>query len=148
MKLSAKARYACLSMLDLAMNYDSPEPTAIKDTSERCNLPARFLVQILLQLKGVGLVESVRGASGGYRLAKRPEDITLGEIIQVTTERSCEDKRERDTNKISDIEKVINNAWDASERKKWDYLSERTLACLKSRVEMLQNSTEENEIQS
>jgi Rrf2 family protein len=83
MKLSARTEYACLAMLQLAQEYDSGEPVQIRRIADEHGIPARFLVQILLQLKGASLVSSTRGAAGGYRLARPPRDITLAEVIEV-----------------------------------------------------------------
>jgi Rrf2 family protein len=83
MKLSAKTEYACLAMLELAAHWGAAEPLRIRDIAEPHGIPARFLVQILLQLKGAGLVVSTRGASGGYQLARSPEAISLGEVLAV-----------------------------------------------------------------
>ena len=81
MRVSAKAEYACLAMLELAGNYEGPNPMRVKAIADAHGIPQRFLVQILLQLKGAGLVASVRGASGGYQLARPPEEISLADII-------------------------------------------------------------------
>ena len=83
MKLSAKTEYACLAMLQLAEEYDSGEPVQLRRIAEEHGIPARFLVQILLQLKGANLVASTRGAAGGYRLARPPREITLAGVIEV-----------------------------------------------------------------
>ena len=83
MKLSAKTEYACLAMLQLAEDFDGGEPVQIRRIAEEHGIPSRFLVQILLQLKGAGLVMSTRGAAGGYRLARSPLDISLAEVIDV-----------------------------------------------------------------
>src|SRR5688572_13569147 len=83
MKLSARTEYACLAMLQLAQEYDGGEPVQIRRIAEEHGIPARFLVQILLQLKGASLVASTRGAAGGYRLARPPREITLAEVIEV-----------------------------------------------------------------
>jgi Rrf2 family protein len=81
---SAKAEYACIAMLELAARYGQPNPVRLKDIAEAHGIDCdRFLVQILLQLKGAGLVSSTRGASGGYNLARSPEQITLGDIIKI-----------------------------------------------------------------
>jgi Rrf2 family protein len=53
----------------------------IRDIAESHGIPERYLVQILLQLKGAGLVTSTRGAAGGYRLARSPDQISLGEVL-------------------------------------------------------------------
>ncbi len=83
MKVSAKTEYACIAMLDLAASYGSGEPMRIRNIADRHGIPSRFLVQILLQLKGAGLVASTRGAAGGYQLVRAPEEISLGEVISV-----------------------------------------------------------------
>jgi Rrf2 family protein len=83
MKLSARTEYACLAMLQLAQDYDSGEPVQIRRIADEQGIPARFLVQILLQLKGASLVLSTRGAAGGYRLARPPHEISLAEVIEV-----------------------------------------------------------------
>lgn len=81
MRLSAKAQYACVAMLDLACGYADPNPVHLKDIAEKHGISQRFLVQILLQLKAAGMVESTRGATGGYLLAKPPAEISLATIV-------------------------------------------------------------------
>ena len=83
MNISAKTEYACIALLELAAQHGSGEPVRIRTIAETHGIPSRFLVQILLQLKGAGLVSSTRGASGGYQLIKEPAEITLGEIMDV-----------------------------------------------------------------
>jgi Rrf2 family protein len=83
MTISAKVEYACIAVLELAARYDSDEPVRIRDIADAHGIPSRFLVQILLQLKGAGLVQSTRGATGGYALAKPPESISLAEVMEV-----------------------------------------------------------------
>jgi Rrf2 family protein len=80
---SAKAEYACIAMLELAAHYGQPQPVRLKAIAEAHHIPQRFLVQILLQLKGSGLVASARGAAGGYLLAKSPKTITLADVLNV-----------------------------------------------------------------
>ncbi len=81
MKISAKAEYACLAILDLARPRTDDSPVRIREIAESNNIPERYLVQILLQLKGAGLVHSTRGAAGGYRLARPAGQISLGEVL-------------------------------------------------------------------
>jgi Rrf2 family transcriptional regulator, cysteine metabolism repressor len=80
---SAKAEYACIAMLELALRHGDPQPIRLKTIADAHGIPKRFLVQILLQLKGAGLIASTRGASGGYHLSRAPENITLADIIGV-----------------------------------------------------------------
>jgi Rrf2 family protein len=68
-------------MIELAAQYESDRPVQIGAVAETHALSQRFLVQILLRLKGAGLVTSIRGARGGYQLARRPEEISLAEVI-------------------------------------------------------------------
>jgi Rrf2 family protein len=88
MRISAKAEYACAAMLGLAFNHGDPQPIHIKSIADSQGISMRFLVQILLQLKTAGLVASVRGASGGYQLARSPEAITLADIINAIDDSS------------------------------------------------------------
>jgi Rrf2 family protein len=88
MRITFKTEYACIAMLELAASYDDPGPVRIKTIAEAQSIDARFLVQILLQLKTAGLVTSVRGAAGGYRLARAPEAITLAQIINAVADPS------------------------------------------------------------
>lgn len=81
MKISAKAEYACLAMLALARRRPEEPPVRIREIAEEEGIPERYLVQILLQLKGAGLVVSTRGASGGYRLARGPSRISIQEVL-------------------------------------------------------------------
>ncbi|HEY3967916.1 MAG TPA: Rrf2 family transcriptional regulator [Planctomycetaceae bacterium] len=82
MKLSAKAEYACLAVLELTLRHDRSEPARLVEIAAPNAIPERFLVQILLQLKGAGFVSSVRGAGGGYRLAVEPHEISVWDIVQ------------------------------------------------------------------
>ncbi len=70
-------------MLQLAAEHDSGEPVQIRRIADVHGIPSRFLVQILLQLKGASLVASTRGAAGGYRLARPPRQISIAEVIEV-----------------------------------------------------------------
>lgn len=81
MRVSAKAEYACLAMLALAERRPEDAPLRIREIAEAFEIPERYLVQILLQLKGAGLVQSTRGAAGGYRLARPAEEVSIGEIL-------------------------------------------------------------------
>src|SRR5437879_7573799 len=81
MKLSLRGEYALRALLVLGLNY-SQNVVRIQTISEQQNVPKRFLEQILNDLKSAGIVQSRRGVAGGYRLAKRPEQITLASIVR------------------------------------------------------------------
>jgi len=67
--------------LSLALHTTTDGPTAVRDIAERTGLPQPYLEQILLALKGAGLVRSKRGVGGGYVLARPPDEITLSQIV-------------------------------------------------------------------
>ena len=67
-------------MLSLAL-HGGDQPTSVRDIAERTGLPQPYLEQILLALKGAGLVRSKRGVGGGYVLARQPEKLTLGQVV-------------------------------------------------------------------
>jgi len=81
MKLSLRGEYALRALLVLGLNYGQ-SVVRIQAISEQQNIPKRFLEQILNDLKSAGIVQSRRGVSGGYRLAKRPEEITLAAVVR------------------------------------------------------------------
>src|SRR5262245_32506427 len=81
MKLSLRGEYALRALLVLGLNYDEGV-VPIGTISQEQNIPKRFLEQILAELKSAGVVESRRGISGGYRLAKRPAQIPLSSIVR------------------------------------------------------------------
>jgi len=82
MKLSTKGRYATRAMLDLALRFGQG-PILVKDISRREEISERYLEQILTPLKIAGLVRVIRGARGGFTLARLPSEIRLIEIIQI-----------------------------------------------------------------
>lgn len=81
MKISTKGQYALQMMLDLAIN-DTGEYITIKSIAKRQNLSEKYLEQIINILSRAQYVKSVRGAKGGYRLAMRPEEYTVGMILR------------------------------------------------------------------
>ena len=83
MMISTKGRYALRMMLDLAMS-ETDEYVPLKDIAERQGISIKYLEQIVSVLSRAGYVRSVRGTGGGYKLAKRPEDYTVGMILRLT----------------------------------------------------------------
>lgn len=80
-RISTRGDYACRALLSLALHVDEGGPTSVRDIAERTALPQPYLEQILLALKGAGLVRSKRGVGGGYVLARPAEEIRLSEIV-------------------------------------------------------------------
>jgi len=83
MRLSTQSRYGVKAIFDIAYNSEGLE-TQVKDISRRQGISPRYLEQIFQKLKKAGIVGSKRGPSGGYFLNKRPEAITVGEIVRIT----------------------------------------------------------------
>ncbi len=81
MKVSTRGDYASRALLFLALHGATESPTSVRDIAERTGLPQPYLEQILLALKGAGLVRSKRGVGGGYVLARPPAQITLAHIV-------------------------------------------------------------------
>lgn len=81
MRVSTRGDYACRALLSLALRAPETGPTSVRDIAERTALPQPYLEQILLALKGAGIVRSKRGVGGGYVLARDPSDIGLSEIL-------------------------------------------------------------------
>jgi Rrf2 family transcriptional regulator, iron-sulfur cluster assembly transcription factor len=83
MKLLTQTRYGVRAIFDIAYHSEGLE-SQVKDISRRQAISARYLEQIFQKLKKAGIVGAKRGPSGGYFLAKKPEEITIGEIVRVT----------------------------------------------------------------
>ncbi len=83
MKISTKGRYAVRVMLDLALN-NTGECIKVKDIAARQGISEKYLEQIISVLNKAGYVTSVRGAQGGYRIAKSPEEYSVGMILRLT----------------------------------------------------------------
>lgn len=83
MKISTKGRYAVRVMLDLAMN-NTGEYIKVKDIAARQGISEKYLEQIIAILNKAGYVKSVRGAQGGYRIARDPSEYTVGMILRLT----------------------------------------------------------------
>jgi Rrf2 family transcriptional regulator, cysteine metabolism repressor len=80
--VSAKGEYAIKAMLDLALTDDGETLQPIQDIARRQGIPQRYLEQVLLGLKRAGFLHSRRGSAGGYRLAKAPDQITVGALLR------------------------------------------------------------------
>ena len=82
MKVSTRGRYALRLMVDLGINSDENTYVSLKDISARQQISVKYLEQIVTPLHRAGLVRSIRGAQGGYRLSRKPENYTAGEILR------------------------------------------------------------------
>jgi|SRR5579863_8738633 Rrf2 family protein len=94
MNVSVKGEYALQAIFDLA-SQGGREPVKIAEIARRQHIPQKFLELILASLKQGGFVESRRGAEGGYLLARRPEAITVGDVLRFIEGRQEERSRQR-----------------------------------------------------
>lgn len=81
MRLSTRGHYGLKAIMDLALRYGQG-PVALRSVAERQGIPAHYLEQLIALLRQAGLVKGVRGAQGGYMLAREPEKIKVGEVIR------------------------------------------------------------------
>jgi len=88
MKLSTRSRYGVRLMIVLAMKYGKG-PVFLKDIANGENISEKYLSIIMISLRSAGLVNSIRGANGGYTLARAPEQINMKEIVDVLEGDSC-----------------------------------------------------------
>ncbi len=107
MNISVKSEYALQAVFDLALQPQG-EPVKIADIAKRQKIPQKFLELILASLKQGGFVESRRGAEGGYRLSKAPDQITVGDVLAFVEDR----KKTRQTAAppFGDLWKQVDNA--------------------------------------
>jgi len=88
MKLSTRSRYGVRMMSDLAENFGK-KPVFLKDIAKREEISEKYLSIIVIPLRGAGLIQSTRGAHGGYTLAKRPEEISIQDIFDALEGKIC-----------------------------------------------------------
>lgn len=85
MRLSTKGQYAVRAMVDLAY-YSKDKPVTLQEIADREEISINYLEQLFAKLRKNKIVNSVRGPGGGYTLAKRPDEINVGEIIEAVEE--------------------------------------------------------------
>jgi Rrf2 family cysteine metabolism transcriptional repressor len=137
MIVSAKTEYACIAVLELAARHGDGEPVRIRDIAEAHGVPSRFLVQILLQLKSAGLVQSIRGASGGYQLAREPDEISLLDVMMVLDPQLGQ--VQTSATRSTPTTRALQRTWKRVATAERDLLAEMTFADL---VEQLKGSPE------
>ncbi len=129
MKLTNKGRYAVMAMADIAKTK-SNQPISLAEISLRQGISISFLEQIFLNLKKSNLVNSSRGSSGGYLLAKPPEEIKLSCIIESVKEKvktvGCKKESKKGCNGKS-VKCITHNLWDELEDHIYEFFNKNTL---------------------
>lgn len=139
MRLSTKSRYGVRALFDLAYNSGTL-PAQIQDISRRQDISPRYLEQIFQSLKRAGILKSKRGPRGGYCLARKPEEITIKEILLATegntlfVECATSGKKGDCTFNGSCVTQTI---WCEANEKLYDFFSTMTLKTLCERGEAL-----------
>jgi len=82
MKVSAKMDYAVRALLQLGLHWPDITPYQLSEISKKALVPQKFLIHILIALKSLGYVHSIRGKSGGYTLALDPREINLADVVK------------------------------------------------------------------
>lgn len=125
MRFSARGEYGVKAIIDVAL-FSKDSPVQVKEISRRQGIPERFLEQVMSSLKRSGLVESIRGAQGGYFLSRDPSSVSLADVIEAvegplhvmscTSEKNtrCKEKELCALKDVwSDVQEVITNALDS-----------------------------------
>jgi len=131
MKLSTKSRYGLRALFDMAY-HSGTLPAQIKDISRRQAISPRYLEQIFQDLKKAGLLKSRRGPQGGYFLAKKPQEITVKEVVLAAEGEmllvDCSKKGKTDQRKCEfDNQCVTQKIWEEASRRLQEYLDSVTL---------------------
>jgi Rrf2 family transcriptional regulator, iron-sulfur cluster assembly transcription factor len=131
-KISTKIRYGVRSLCDLA--YSSSEtPSQIRQISGRQDISARYLEQIFKKFKKAGIIKSVRGPFGGYLLAKKPQSITVGDIIRAIDGEDiklvfCSGHRKTSKKPCKRMGTcVVSDVWDGASKTLMDYFNSITI---------------------
>jgi Rrf2 family protein len=127
MRISAKAEYACLAIIELARYTDSGSPTRVRELARAQEIPERYLIQILLQLKAAGLVHSSRGSVGGYQLSRSPAEISVVEVIA-----AIDGRGEHHAKSQSEAARNLSDLLDRAGAAEWDVLTSTTISQLAS----------------
>jgi len=109
MIMSVKGEYALQAVFDLALHQQG-DPIKIADIARRQKIPQKFLELILAGLKQGGFVESRRGAEGGYLLARSPDSITVGQVLQFVEGKKQQGRKHKGETPLSEMWRQVDEA--------------------------------------
>ncbi len=139
MKISAKGRYGLMAMLDLAV-YSTNEHCSLYSIADRQNISPSYLEQVFSSLKKAGLVISVKGAYGGYKLAGGPRDIRVGDIVRALEGDIDVAERDSDPGPHSIRDCIDKNVWQRLNSTINDFLDSITLEDLQNEYHKMQSA--------
>lgn len=124
LEISAKVEYALLALIELASHPDPKNPLTINEISARQPIPERYLEQIFALLRRGGVVQSQRGAKGGYILSKAPWQVTVLEVITLVEG----DRKSRSSSPLASVEReLVHEVWQQAATTFQSVLSQCTL---------------------
>ena len=126
MKISAKGRYALISMTYLAQNFDGNRPITLINIAGKMGISKIYLEQVFAILKRSNLVDSIKGAQGGYQLSRAPRNITVYDILAVMELALMEPSVSE--SKVDEFDRALNSCiFDPLDEKIFDFLKSITL---------------------
>jgi Rrf2 family transcriptional regulator, iron-sulfur cluster assembly transcription factor len=132
MKLNSQIRYGVRALCDIVY-YSAGSPAQVKDISSRQNISPRYIEQIFQKLKKGGILRSVRGPTGGYFLARKPEDISVGDVVRAIDGIDinlvfCGDQKKSKKKNCERYGKcVISDVWGEASKRLMDYFNSVTV---------------------
>ena len=111
MKLPAKVIYACKAVTELSLQYNKNGPTPIQIISESQEIPKKFLVHLLIRLKNAGIVNSSRGVSGGYSLARNPVHVSVADVVKAIDDTIITVNNSKRSSEGRYVDKIFGRIW-------------------------------------
>lgn len=127
MRLSTKARYAIIAMMQLALN-DGRGPMTLAEISQAQGVSLSYLEQLFAKLRKYGLVKGVRGPGGGYRLARHAESISMAQIIDAIDDRTAAERQRMFAPYLKGRRGRANDMWTDFSERLYRFLEEVSLA--------------------
>lgn len=147
MRLTSKGRYAVTAMLDVALHAELG-PVPLADISERQGISLSYLEQLFARLRKNGLVSSVRGPGGGYRLGTDADNIAVGKIIAAVNESVDATRCHGESGCQGGVQCLTHSLWRDLSARISDFLNEITLGELVRQAEVKRVSEEQNKQQN
>ena len=142
MRISAKGRYALAAMISMSESYPNGEYITVISISEKLGISKIYLEQVFSLLKRGGLVNSIKGAQGGYQLSRMPRQITVFQVLSAVELSLFEPTENTVQEKSPEIEKAMRiSAFDRLDKAVTDTLSSVTLADLAAETERHRSET-------
>ena len=148
MKVSTRSEYAAKAVLFLALQgavNDASHPAQIPSIAQYCNIPVKYLEQILVVLRNHKMLGSRRGVSGGYYLMRSPEDITVGELVTLMDGNTGIGSGLGSVS-VDPLSKVLHVLWQEVDAAIVSTLERTTFADLRDQVMALQAETNPSQI--